>query len=142
MAEPAAPEAPIHATLDAFHHAAAVADEAAYFGAMTEDFVFVGTDASERWTRAAFETFARPHFEKESAWVYTSVERHVSVRGDVAWFDERLRSASYGETRGSGVLIRQGESWKIAQYVLSFPIPNAIAADVVKSIQAATETSQ
>ena len=31
------------------------------------------------------------------------------MRGDVAWFDESLRSAKLGACRGSGVLLRGGE---------------------------------
>ncbi len=137
LAEPAADETAVNALLDAFHLAAATADEQTYFGSMTDDFVFVGTDATERWPRAEFETFARPYFSGDSAWIYKSVERHVSFRGDVGWFDERLHSDSYGETRGSGVVIRDGENWKVAQYVLSFPIPNGIAKEVVKQVKAA-----
>ena len=37
--------------------------------------------------------------------------------------------------RDSGTLVREAGTWKIAQYVLSFPIPNAIAGDVVAQIQ-------
>lgn len=127
----------VEALIDGFHHAAAVADRAAYFGAMTDDFVFVGTDATERWDRAAFEAFAAPRFEGDSAWVYRSVERHVTVRGDMAWFDERLAHAAYGETRGSGVAVRDGGRWRLAQYVLSFPIPNELAGEVVARIRGA-----
>ena len=139
MAETTPDEAAVGAVLDAFHTAAATADEDAYFATMTDDFVFVGTDATERWDRVAFEVFARPHFEKESAWVYRSVERHIQFRGDVGWFDERLHNVNYGETRGSGVVVRDGKTWRIAQYVLSFPIPNDIAGDVVKQVKAATK---
>ena len=35
--------------IDAFHAAASRADQPAYFGLMTEDVVFLGTDATERW---------------------------------------------------------------------------------------------
>jgi len=139
MAEPTADDTAVNTLLDVFHTAAATADEDAYFGAMTDDFVFVGTDATERWPRAEFEAFARPHFDKDSAWIYESVERHVQFHGDVGWFDERLSNDKYGETRGSGVVVREGESWKVAQYVLSFPIPNDLAANVVAQIKAAAK---
>ncbi len=122
------------AVLDGFHRAAASADAGAYFGVMSDDFVFVGTDATERWTRTEFEAFAKPYFDKGSAWTYTSTERHVVVHGDVAWFDEKLLNAKYGETRGSGVLTRGEDGWQIAQYVLSFPIPNDLAASIAEKI--------
>jgi hypothetical protein len=137
MATPPPNEAKVHATLDAFHQAAATADEEAYFGAMTDDFVFIGTDATERWPREAFEAFARPYFDRDSAWIYRPLERHVTLRGDIGWFDERLHSDKYGETRGSGVVVRSGDTWKLAHYVLSFPIPNDLAAGVVATIKAA-----
>lgn len=130
------PRPAIDAVLDGFHAAAARADFEGYFGSMTADAVFIGTDATERWDRKAFESFARPHFEGEEAWSYTPIERHVDSKAGVAWFDERLTHATYGEVRGSGVLLRTEEGWKVRQYVLSFPIPNAVAGDVVKQIAA------
>ena len=53
----------------------------------------------------------------------------------LAWFDERLDNASYGETRGSGVLRLTEDGWKIEQYVLSFAVPNDAARDVVAVIR-------
>jgi hypothetical protein len=52
----------------------------------------------------------------------------------VAWFDELLESPHLGTCRGSGVLVAVGGSWKITQYNLSIPIPNALADAVVKQI--------
>ena len=34
--------------------------------------------------------------------------------------------------RGSGVLIREGNTWKIAHYVLSMTVPNDNSDEVVK----------
>lgn len=130
-------EIAIAATLDAWHQAAAVADEAHYFDAMTPDAVFLGTDATERWTRDEFMRWSAPFFARDSAWRFDPIERHIAISpdGDTAWFDERLMSASYGECRGSGALVRDADGWKIAQYNLTIPIPNAIADDVVAMIR-------
>ena len=127
----------INAMLDGWHDAAAKADETRYFGAMTSEFVFLGTDATERWDRASFRTFAHPYFAKGTAWTFTPRDRHVilSPRGDVAWFDEKLDSASYGECRGSGVVRRDGKTWKIAHYNLTIPIPNDLAKTIVGMIR-------
>ena len=38
----------INRVIDDFHHAASVADEAAYFGHMAPEFIFLGTDATGR----------------------------------------------------------------------------------------------
>jgi hypothetical protein len=53
----------------------------------------------------------------------------------VAWFDELLDSASYGECRGSGVVRKEGGQWKIAHYNLSIPVPNALAKKIVEEIK-------
>lgn len=129
--------AAIDQTLDDWHQAAATADEARYFGAMAPEFVFLGTDATERWDVAAFREYAHPHFAKGTGWKFVPRERHVTLspRGDVAWFDEKLDSASYGECRGSGALRLVDGSWKLTQYNLTIPIPNDLAKEVVGMIR-------
>lgn len=125
------------ATLDALHAAAAAADEARYFGLFAPDGVFLGTDASERWTVEQFRAYARPHFDAGRGWTYTVVERHVDLDapGGYAWFHERLRNAKLGECRGTGVLRREGAAWKVVQYDLTIPIPNALAVEVAERIR-------
>ena len=137
---PANHRAAVDAVLDDWHRAAATADEQRYFSHAAPDFVFLGTDASERWDLPSFRAFAHPYFAKGTAWTFTPRERHVhfSGTGDVAWFDEKLDSASYGDTRGSGVLRRIDGQWKIAQYNLTIPIPNELAKEVVAKIRAGT----
>jgi ketosteroid isomerase-like protein len=61
-------EAEIHTFIDNWHLAAWDADSAAYFGAMTEDAVFIGTDLSEVWTRQQFAEWARPYFDAGRVW--------------------------------------------------------------------------
>ena len=129
--------AAIQRALDDWHDAAADADEARYFGAMAPEFVFLGTDATERWDLAAFREFAHPYFAKGKAWTFLPRDRHVILApsGEVAWFDEKLDSASYGECRGSGVVRRIGGAWKIAHYNLTIPIPTDLAKTVVGMIR-------
>jgi ketosteroid isomerase-like protein len=136
-AAPASVTPAINAALDAWHDAAAKADEARYFGAMAPEFVFLGTDATERWDVPAFRSFAHPYFAKGKAWTFVPHDRYVilSPRGDVAWFDEKLDSASYGECRGSGVVRLVNGEWKIAHYNLTIPIPNDLSDAVVKMIR-------
>jgi hypothetical protein len=110
--------------LDDFHDAAARADEARYFGHFADGGVFLGTDATERWDVAAFRAYAHPHFAKGKAWSFRGVNRHLTVRGETAWFEEDLETANLGPARGSGVLTLQGGQWKIEQYVLSITVPN------------------
>ena len=134
--------AAISATLDAFHIAAARADGKAYFDLFAPDGVFIGTDASERWTVEAFKAYALPLFAKGKGWTYVprTGTRHIALAdipcGCVAWFDELLDNASYGTSRGTGTLILTSAGWKIAQYALTFPIPNDLAKEMTGKIKA------
>jgi uncharacterized protein (TIGR02246 family) len=136
---PVAPdqEAAVAAVLDDFHDAAAKADGKRYFAHFAPNGIFLGTDATERWTLDAFKAFAEPYFEQGKGWTYVATERHVTVSnaGDVAWFDERLRNEKYGECRGTGVLVRNDGRWRVAQYNLTIPIPNEIGLEVVRMIR-------
>jgi ketosteroid isomerase-like protein len=126
------------AVLEKFHAAAAAADEEAYFACFADGGVFLGTDATERWTVPQFRAYAHPRFASGKAWHFTSRRRDVSAHGDTAWFDEDLETANLGPARGSGVLVRDAKGdWKIAQYNLSIPIPNARFADVRRAIDGA-----
>ncbi len=126
----------VNRVVDDWHRAASAADEERYFGAMAPEFVFLGTDATERWDLASFRTFAHPYFSKGKGWTFTPRHRNVIVHGDVAWFDEALDSASYGTCRGTGVLRRIGGAWKLAHYNLTIPIPNDLAKEFVARIRA------
>jgi len=127
-----ADEQAVAAVIDDWHAAAAAADEERYFAHMTEDAVFLGTDPAERWTAAQFRAYAHPYFAKGKAWSFWSIRRAVTLSkdGSVAWFDEELATPNLGPARGSGVLVRDGTSWKIAQYNLSVPIPNGVFSQV------------
>ena len=128
----------VAAVIDDWHAAAAVADEVRYFGHLASDAVFLGTDDNERWTRDEFRDYARQPFSEGRGWTYRPRERHVmfSDDGRLAWFDEKLDHDRYGRVRGTGVLRRTGLGWQIVHYNLSFPIPNAVALDVVEIVRA------
>ena len=127
----------VEAVLDTFHQAASEANGDLYFAQMSDDAVFIGTDATERWSKPAFEAFAKPYFDAGRGWTYTPTLRHITfdASGNVAWFDEILDNASYGECRGTGVLTKREGTWKLAQYHLTIPLPNALAKDVVGQIK-------
>jgi len=131
------PHRAVAKTLDEFHAAASRADGARYFSLFARDAVFLGTDASERWTVDEFKAYADPFFSRGQGWTYEPTERHIRVRsnGRVAWFDERLSNEKYGEVRGSGVLVREDGRWRIAQYNLAFPVPNDLVEDLVARIR-------
>ena len=124
---------PIIKMLDAWHQAAANANFDAYFDAMEEDAIFIGTDATENWDKKAFMAYAKPYFDKGKAWSFTAIERNIyfSNDGKTAWFDELL-STQMKICRGSGVLVKINNQWKIKHYVLSMTIPNDHVDEVVK----------
>jgi len=128
----------VSAVLDALHAKASEADFDGYFDLYADEAVFLGTDATERWPRDAFMAYTKPRFDTGTGWTYTLIERHVTIApgGQTAWFDERLDNASIGESRGSGVLVRQDGEWKIAQYNLTVPIPNDLLRGVAEEIRA------
>lgn len=125
--------------LDDWHQAAATAKLDRYFGHFTADAVFHGTDATERWTRDEFRKYAKPHFDKGKAWTFKASRRNVAFAKDgaTAWFDEVLETPHLGPARGTGVMVLDGGSWKIAQYHLCVPIPNEVFDQVKKIIEKA-----
>lgn len=137
----ASPEAEAAAVVDRMHQAASRADGPEYFAQFASDARFIGTDASEHWSLAEFRAYAEPYFARGQGWTYTPRERNLTIAPIdcrcIAWFDETLDNASYGQVRGSGVLRLTGEGWKIEQYVLSFAVPNDRADAVVAAIKGA-----
>lgn len=115
----------INTVVDAWHLAAAEAQFDAYFNLMTPNAVFIGTDASENWSKDAFMQFCKPYFDRGKAWDFTAVQRNVylSENGEMAWFDEILNTWMQ-LCRGSGVLVKTPEGWRIQHYVLSVTMPN------------------
>mgnify|MGYP003393109472 CR=1 FL=1 len=111
--------------LDQWHQEVANADFEAYFGKMSSNSIFIGTDASENWTLQQFKDFAKPHFDKKKTWDFKALERNVyfSSKSDIVWFDELL-DTWMGVCRGSGVLSNKNGELKIEHYVLSVVIPN------------------
>lgn len=119
--------------LDDWHAAASSADFDTYFGLMTEDAVFIGTDATENWQRDEFINYAKPHFDKGRAWNFMAFERNIYLNSETnfSWFDELL-DTQMKICRGSGVLKKVNGEWKIAHYVLSIAVPNENVDALVK----------
>ncbi len=114
------------AALDAWHDAAARSDEEAYFALFDEEGVFLGTDVTEHWDKKALRAYAHAPFSSGRGWTFKPTRRALRVwgGGELAFFDEDLTSAKFPPTRGSGVLVRRSDGWRVLQYVLSMTIPN------------------
>ncbi|SFU29483.1 SnoaL-like domain-containing protein [Pustulibacterium marinum] len=119
--------------LDNWHKAAAEANFVNYFEKMTEDAVFIGTDANENWNKKEFMAYAKPHFDKGKAWSFTSLEKNIYFNKEktIAWFDELL-DTQMKICRGSGVAVKQDGVWKIQHYVLSMTIPNNNISEIIQ----------
>ncbi len=122
----------IGALLDSCNAAAGRADYDQYFSYFAEDAVYIGTDATEVWSKPAFMQWAKPFFDRKRAWDFHSLERHIYLSKDaeIAWFDELLDAPFAKICRGSGVLARQEGKWKMQQYVLSMTVPNQVGSAV------------
>lgn len=119
--------------LDSLNVRAARADYKAYFELYAEDAIFMGTDATERWTKSAFAAWSKKYFDRGKAWSFKALQRHIyfSQDGRMAWFDELL-DTQMKICRGSGVLRKDGKQWRIVQYTLSTTVPNSVVNQVTE----------
>ena len=76
-------------------------------------------------------------FKTGSGWTYNSISRNIYLDNDknTAWFDEELNNEKYGVFRGTGVLVKINNIWKIKQYNLLLPIPNDLLIEYSKEIK-------
>jgi len=111
--------------MDKWHLAATNTDSDAFFGFMASDCIYIGTDATERWTKDEFMKFAKPYFDKGKAWDFKPIERkfYYSKNKKTAWFNETLNTWM-GVCRSSGVLEKSKGTWKLKHYHLSLAVPN------------------
>ncbi|MBK9401855.1 MAG: nuclear transport factor 2 family protein [Bacteroidetes bacterium] len=123
----------INTLLDSFNIAAANAEYTTYFNYFSDDAVFIGTDATENWNKSQYMLWSKPYFDKKETWNFKALERHIffDKTGSLAWFDELLET-QMKICRGSGVLVKEDNSWKIKQYVLSMTFPNSEIDSVLK----------
>ncbi len=115
----------IDSLINAWHHAAAIADQNAFFGCMATDAIYIGTDATERWTKDELQEWSKDYFETKSAWDFKPLSRNITIgpSEQIAWFDELL-DTWMGTCRSSGILYKYDGQWKLMYYHLSVAIPN------------------
>ena len=126
----------LNKAMNQWHEAAAKADSATYFDFMTENGRFLGTDATENWSKNQFLKFSTPYFQKGKAWSFNPYDRNIYYSSDstVAWFDERLETWM-GECRGSGVLLHENNELKLAHYNLTVTIANDKIQDFIQLVE-------
>lgn len=127
----------INSFIDNWHLAAARADADAFFGGMTEDGIYIGTEAGERWLRDELKEWSKEYFERDSAWNFKPGDREIyfTENEDFAWFEEKL-DTQMGVCHGSGVLQLTADGWKVKHYHLSVTVPNDKIDDFIKLIEA------
>lgn len=125
-------KADISTMLDGFNMAAAKSDYEGYFNYFADESTFIGTDATEIWSKKEFMVWAKPYFDKKRTWNFTALKRNIyfSKDGKLAWFDELL-DTQMKICRGSGVVEKINGQWKVRQYVLSVTVPNDVVDKVV-----------
>lgn len=125
----------INRTLDEWHGLAAVGDST-YFDYFSDGSFYLGTDPKEIWTVQQFKDFAMPYFRRGSAWNFKNKNRnvHLGDYGHYAWFDEIL-DTWMGLCRGTGVMEKQSEGWKIKQYSLTILVPNSKINEYLKLVK-------
>lgn len=118
-------EKEINEFIENWHITAAQAKLEAYFDMMSEDAIYIGTDAGERWTKNEFYAFCEPHFLKGKTWDFKPFDRQIYFSTDdkTIWFDELLHTWM-GVCRGSGVIAKENGELKISHYHLSVTIKN------------------
>ncbi|TDX83125.1 nuclear transport factor 2 family protein [Epilithonimonas xixisoli] len=123
----------INKLLDDLNVLAANAEFEKYFECFAEESQYIGTDATEVWTKKEFKDWSKPYFDKKTTWNFKSLKRNIffSKDGNYAWFDEIL-DTQMKICRGSGVVEKINGKWKIRQYVLSVTVPNDVVDEVTK----------
>jgi len=123
--------------LDNLHNYASQANGKLYFDLFHDDAIFFGTDAKERWNKKDFQDYAEERFSNGDGWTYYIITRNIYFDEDknTAWFDEELNNEKYGVFRGTGVLTKQNNKWRINQYNLLLPIPNELLIQYSKEIK-------
>jgi len=127
----------INKVLDNLHKYASEANGEKYFQLFNDQAVFHGTDLNERWSIDEFKKYAQNRFNTGTGWTYKSLERNIFINSSntTAWFDEILINEKYGKFRGTGVLSKVDDMWKIDQYNLLLPIPNDLLLKYTKEVK-------
>ena len=97
-----------------------------HLGYLEEYAITFGTAADERYTKTDHREMLAPYFAAGHGMTSELVVLNIteSEDGRFAWFDARLDKKRLCELRGSGLLHRGEDGWKIVLHNLAFPVPN------------------
>jgi ketosteroid isomerase-like protein len=128
----------VHALLDELHRAAASGDSLRYLALFADNAVFMGTAPDEYFNIEQFSAYVNSRFEGGQGWSYLPSNRNIRLAedGNTAWFEEVVTSEANGiDFRGTGIVIREGKQWRVAQYNFSLPFSNEVWPDVIRLVQ-------
>lgn len=116
----------INKKMDDFHDAADKGDATRYLKHFAKDGVFMGTDDWERWPYNEFSKYVNKHFKDGKGWSYKPLKRFTNVNSQngFAWVDEIVESKKWGRFRGTAVLAKAQQGWKLKHYSLTVLVPN------------------
>ena len=122
----------INTLMNSWHKNAADANFNDFIELFDREGFYIGTDASEIWTKTQFAKIFKPHFDRKKTWDFKTIKRNIffSKNKKVAWFNELL-DTWMGTCRGSGVFEKEKGTWKLKQYVLSVTVPNSKMKQVI-----------
>jgi hypothetical protein len=86
-------------------------------GILPDDAVFLGTDATERWTGKQFREFAMPYFKRgpRDPRAAVALDHAVGRRRVLAWFDEVLDNEGCANAAARACCALPLESWSITE---------------------------
>ncbi len=125
----------VNSFINQWHEDAANADTA-YFEKISDNGIYIGTDATEYWSKAEFINWSKSYFENGRAWSFKTIERNIYFGESLTfgWFDELLETGM-GVCRASGVFKNEKGNWKILHYHLSIAVPNENVNEIKKIIE-------
>ena len=120
------------------HVAKGEGDGSRYYRMFAPEAVALGTARSERFSLAGLQAILAPYYAQGRRPISIPIEQRVYLSPDqnLAWFEELIERQQLGLMRGTGVMRRAGDTWKLVHYNLMFVVPRELAGDLARRIEA------
>ena len=117
----------IETLMNLWHQSASKSNASIFFDSlMWPEAIYLGTDISEKWKRDELKYWSASAFEKDTAWDFKVNRRSIyknEFDNNIIWLEEDLLTWM-GPCRGSAVLIKKNQQWKIMHYNLAVAVSN------------------
>ncbi len=128
------PAAAARSMLRDFHLAKPGSESERFFGHLAPEAVVLLTDRAERLTLGRLRAHLQLYGDQGPALVPVAQHVHLSPDQSMAWFEEQIEEPRFGRMRGTGVLRKIGDAWKIVHYNLVLLVPKELAGDLARRI--------